>query len=116
MLGAMSKNSFSSNHFINSKPVLAVQYAVCVFSGSHDTMSYCLDISSPLVRSESDLFRVLDGLCCCLTRPTVFKWATTQVEPLEIIDRKHKPGKTIDLSLCHQGDDSRILKMGCLPF
>ncbi|XP_061744569.1 PI-PLC X domain-containing protein 1-like [Nerophis ophidion] len=51
--------------------------------GSHDTMSYCLDINSPLVRSESDIFRILDGLCCCFTRPTIYKWATTQDRCIE---------------------------------
>lgn len=42
-------------------------------------MSYCLDINSPLVRSESDFFRLLDGLFYCFTRPVIFKWSTTQV-------------------------------------
>ncbi|KAM9797726.1 PI-PLC X domain-containing protein 1 isoform X2 [Syngnathus typhle] len=60
------------------KELLDVPLTHLAIPGSHDAMSYCLDISSPLVRSESDLFKVLDGLCCCLTRPTVFKWATTQ--------------------------------------
>lgn len=42
-------------------------------------MSYCLDITSPLVRSESNLFRLLDRLFYCFTRPLIFKWSTTQV-------------------------------------
>ncbi|XP_057193802.1 PI-PLC X domain-containing protein 1 isoform X2 [Triplophysa rosa] len=46
--------------------------------GSHDAMSYCLDITSPLLRSESDTFRLLDRTFCCLTRPAIYKWATTQ--------------------------------------
>lgn len=49
-----------------------------MFSGSHDAMSYCLDITSPLLRSESDTFRLLDGVFCCLTRPAIYRWATTQ--------------------------------------
>ncbi len=49
-----------------------------LFSGSHDAMSYCLDITSPLLRSESDTFRFLDGVFCCFTRPAIRKWATTQ--------------------------------------
>ncbi|XP_056132495.1 PI-PLC X domain-containing protein 1 [Lampris incognitus] len=51
--------------------------------GSHDAMSYCLDINSPLVRSESDTFRLLDGLFCCFTRPAIFRWATTQDKSIE---------------------------------
>lgn len=49
-------------------------------AGSHDAMSYCLDVNSPLVRTESDSFRFLDGLFYCITRPAIFKWATTQVQ------------------------------------
>uniref|UniRef100_A0A671RSP8 PI-PLC X domain-containing protein 1-like n=1 Tax=Sinocyclocheilus anshuiensis TaxID=1608454 RepID=A0A671RSP8_9TELE len=45
--------------------------------GSHDAMS-CLDITSPLLRSESDTFRLLDGVFCCFTRPAIYRWATTQ--------------------------------------
>ncbi|KAL7832730.1 hypothetical protein SRHO_G00297480 [Serrasalmus rhombeus] len=48
--------------------------------GSHDAMSYCLDITSPLVRSESDTFRLLDGVFYCFTRPVIYRWATTQVK------------------------------------
>ncbi|KAI5615984.1 PI-PLC X domain-containing protein 1-like isoform X1 [Silurus asotus] len=46
--------------------------------GSHDAMSYCLDITSPLLRSESDSFRLLDRVFYCFTRPIIYKWATTQ--------------------------------------
>ncbi len=49
-----------------------------LFSGSHDAMSYCLDITSPLIQSESDTFRFLDGVFCCFTRPAIRRWATTQ--------------------------------------
>ncbi|XP_026050190.1 PI-PLC X domain-containing protein 1 isoform X2 [Astatotilapia calliptera] len=52
--------------------------------GSHDAMSYCLDINSPLVRAESDFFRLLDGVFSCFTRPAIFRWATTQ-ETLESV-------------------------------
>uniref|UniRef100_A0A672L9S4 Phosphatidylinositol-specific phospholipase C X domain-containing protein n=1 Tax=Sinocyclocheilus grahami TaxID=75366 RepID=A0A672L9S4_SINGR len=46
--------------------------------GSHDAMSYCLDLTSPLLRSESDTLRLLDGVFCCFTRPAIHRWATTQ--------------------------------------
>lgn len=48
-------------------------------------MSYCLDINSPLVRSESDRFRLLDRLFHCFTRPVIFRWATTQVCTVELM-------------------------------
>ncbi|XP_041822293.1 PI-PLC X domain-containing protein 1-like isoform X2 [Chelmon rostratus] len=46
--------------------------------GSHDSMSFCLDVSSPVLRSEPCLLRVSDRLFPCWTRPCVSRWATTQ--------------------------------------
>ncbi|KAJ8350858.1 hypothetical protein SKAU_G00259880 [Synaphobranchus kaupii] len=72
--------------------------------GSHDAVSYCLDMTSPLARSESASFRLVDGLFYCLTRPLIYRWATTQerdvVEQLKagiryfdlrIASRQHDP-------------------------
>lgn len=72
--------------------------------GSHDTMSYCLDINSPLVRSESDFFRVLDGLFYCITRPTIFKWATTQDKTIE--EQLSMGIRYFDLRVAHKQFDS----------
>ncbi|XP_041862474.1 PI-PLC X domain-containing protein 1 [Melanotaenia boesemani] len=72
--------------------------------GSHDTMSYCLDITSPLVRSESDFFRLLDVLFHCFTRPAIFKWATTQDK---IIEEQLSMGiRFFDLRVAHKPNDS----------
>lgn len=49
-------------------------------TGSHDSMSFCLDVSSPVLKSEPRLLRVIDMLFPCLTRPCIYRWATTQVE------------------------------------
>ncbi|XP_056286963.1 PI-PLC X domain-containing protein 1-like [Pseudoliparis swirei] len=46
--------------------------------GSHDSMSFCLDVSSPVLRSEPCLLRAMDWLVPCWTRPCVSRWATTQ--------------------------------------
>ncbi|XP_051913714.1 PI-PLC X domain-containing protein 1-like isoform X1 [Hippocampus zosterae] len=46
--------------------------------GSHDSMSFCLDLSSPVVESESWFLKVTDTFAPCLIRPCVFRWATTQ--------------------------------------
>ncbi|XP_028990577.1 PI-PLC X domain-containing protein 1 [Betta splendens] len=46
--------------------------------GSHDSMSFCLDVSSPVLRSEPCLLRLTDWLFPCWTRPCVYRWATTQ--------------------------------------
>lgn len=71
--------------------------------GSHDAMSYCLDINSPLVRSESDIFRVLDTMCCCLTRRIIFKWATTQDRSIE--DQLSLGIRYFDLRIAHKPKD-----------
>ncbi|XP_060889099.1 PI-PLC X domain-containing protein 1-like [Labrus mixtus] len=46
--------------------------------GSHDSMSFCLDLSSPVLKSEPRLLRVIDRMFPCWTRPCVSRWATTQ--------------------------------------
>lgn len=50
--------------------------------GSHDSMSFSLDVSSPVVRSESCFLRLTDRLFPCCTRPCVYRWATTQLSVL----------------------------------
>ncbi|CAJ1087735.1 PI-PLC X domain-containing protein 1-like isoform X1 [Xyrichtys novacula] len=46
--------------------------------GSHDSMSFCLDVSSPVLKSEPRLLRVIDRCLPCWTRPCIARWATTQ--------------------------------------
>ncbi|XP_053287212.1 PI-PLC X domain-containing protein 1 isoform X1 [Pleuronectes platessa] len=72
--------------------------------GSHDAMSYCLDINSPLVRSESDFLRIMDGLFYCLTRPTIFKWSTTQDKSIE--EQLSMGIRFFDLRVAHKQNDS----------
>ncbi|KAI3369043.1 hypothetical protein L3Q82_026007 [Scortum barcoo] len=72
--------------------------------GSHDAMSYCLDINSPLVPSESDFFRLLDGLFYCFTRPAIFRWATTQDKSIE--EQLSMGIRFFDLRIAHKPKDS----------
>ncbi|XP_015227164.1 PREDICTED: PI-PLC X domain-containing protein 1-like [Cyprinodon variegatus] len=46
--------------------------------GSHDSMSFCLDLSSPVLGSEPFLLRLTDRLLPCWVRPCVYRWSTTQ--------------------------------------
>ncbi|XP_029003654.1 PI-PLC X domain-containing protein 1 isoform X2 [Betta splendens] len=71
--------------------------------GSHDAMSYCLDINSPLVRSESNLFRLLDRLFYCFTRPLIFKWSTTQDKSIE--EQLSLGIRYFDLRIAHKPND-----------
>nr|XP_054590779.1 PI-PLC X domain-containing protein 1 [Nothobranchius furzeri] len=72
-------------------------------TGSHDAMSYCLDINSPLLRSESDYFRLLDGLFYCITRPLILKWATTQNKTIE--EQLSMGIRYFDLRVAHKPND-----------
>ena len=56
---------------------------VDVRPGSHDAMSYCLDMKSPMVQSQPVFIRLLDRLFRCLTRPVILRWATTQVRRVD---------------------------------
>uniref|UniRef100_A0A8C9YTL9 Si:dkey-66a8.7 n=1 Tax=Sander lucioperca TaxID=283035 RepID=A0A8C9YTL9_SANLU len=71
---------------------------------SHDAMSYCLDINSPLVPSESDFFRLLDRLFSCFTRPAIFRWATTQDKSSE--EQLSMGIRFFDLRVAHKPKDS----------
>ncbi|CAN9500258.1 unnamed protein product [Ophioblennius macclurei] len=86
------------------EPLWDVPLTELAIPGSHDTMSYCLDINSPLVRSESELFRLLDGLFYCFTRPTIFRWATTQDRTIE--DQLSMGIRYFDLRVAHKQHDS----------
>ncbi|XP_061571665.1 PI-PLC X domain-containing protein 1-like [Cololabis saira] len=46
--------------------------------GSHDSMSFCLDVSSPVLGSESCFLRLTDKLVPRCTRACVLRWGTTQ--------------------------------------
>ncbi|KAL6107623.1 plcxd1 [Pungitius sinensis] len=71
--------------------------------GSHDAMSYCLDVGSPLVPSESGAFRLLDRLFSCVTRPVIFKWATTQDKSIE--EQLSMGIRFFDLRVAHKPSD-----------
>lgn len=67
-------------------------------------MSYCLDINSPLVPSESEFFRLLDGLFHCFTRPVIFRWTTTQDKSIE--EQLSMGIRFFDLRIAHKPNDS----------
>ncbi|KAJ8367683.1 hypothetical protein AAFF_G00311380 [Aldrovandia affinis] len=71
--------------------------------GSHDAVSYCLDITSPLVRSESNSFRLVDGLFYCLTRPAIYRWATTQER--DIVEQLKAGIRYFDLRIASRPQD-----------
>nr|XP_006639288.1 PREDICTED: PI-PLC X domain-containing protein 1 isoform X1 [Lepisosteus oculatus] len=71
--------------------------------GSHDSMSYCLDINSPLVSSESNALRIVDRVLPCVTRPVIYKWAKTQEE--NILEQLNAGIRYFDLRIAHKPQD-----------
>lgn len=57
----------------------AVQRPLCLLAGSHDTMTYCLNKTSPISQAQSRLLQLLGKVLPCVTRPVVLRWSTTQV-------------------------------------
>uniref|UniRef100_A0A3B4BHV7 Phosphatidylinositol-specific phospholipase C X domain-containing protein n=1 Tax=Periophthalmus magnuspinnatus TaxID=409849 RepID=A0A3B4BHV7_9GOBI len=49
-------------------PLLQAPLWDLAIPGSHDSMSFCLDMSSPVLKSEPALLRLLDCLFPCCTR------------------------------------------------
>ncbi|XP_054459209.1 PI-PLC X domain-containing protein 1 [Anoplopoma fimbria] len=85
------------------EPLWDVPLTDLAIPGSHDAMSYCLDINSPLLPSESDTFRLLDRLFYCFTRPAIFKWATTQDKSIE--EQLSMGIRFFDLRVAHKPRD-----------
>ncbi|CAL8393925.1 unnamed protein product [Boreogadus saida] len=72
--------------------------------GSHDAMSYCLDMKSPMVQSQPVLIRLLDRLFRCFSRPVILRWATTQHK--SIGDQLHMGIRYFDLRIARKPHDS----------
>ncbi|XP_072304637.1 PI-PLC X domain-containing protein 1-like isoform X2 [Eucyclogobius newberryi] len=84
------------------EPLLHVPLWELAIPGSHDSMSFCLDMSSPVLRSEPTLLRLLDCLLPCCTRPCIQRWSTTQeaLEELCVWLESH-PREVLILSCSH---------------
>ncbi|KAG9349511.1 hypothetical protein JZ751_027956 [Albula glossodonta] len=70
--------------------------------GSHDTMTYCLDLHSPLLASNPLVLKVLDCIMPCIIRPCVYKWSTTQ----EISTQLNTGIRYFDLRIAHKKHDT----------
>lgn len=57
-------------------------------TGSHDTMTYCLDKKSGVSGNESKLVKLLNKCMPCIVHPIIMKWSTTQVT---VVWHSHHP-------------------------
>ncbi|KTF91846.1 hypothetical protein cypCar_00035993 [Cyprinus carpio] len=71
--------------------------------GSHDTMTYCLDERSSVVKSSPTVLRVLDTVLPCIVRPCIIKWATTQED--SISNQLDLGIRFLDLRIAHKIKD-----------
>ncbi|KAM9820357.1 PI-PLC X domain-containing protein 1 [Neosynchiropus ocellatus] len=74
--------------------------------GSHDSMSFCLDRSSPVLRSEPRVLLLADRICPCCVRPCVSRWSTTQQSVLS--DQCDLGIRFFDLRIARKPAGSRL--------
>ncbi|XP_062330239.1 PI-PLC X domain-containing protein 1-like [Osmerus eperlanus] len=70
--------------------------------GSHDTMCYDLDQTSPVM--EPDTLVKLDQLLPSVVRPIIYRWATTQESG--VTEQLNLGVRFFDLRIAHKPDDS----------
>ncbi|OCT95348.1 PI-PLC X domain-containing protein 1 isoform X2 [Xenopus laevis] len=71
--------------------------------GSHDSMSYCLDKTSPLEPELPVLLSVLDKFVPCFARAIILRWAKTQA--LSVTQQLNAGVRYLDLRIAHRPDD-----------
>ncbi|XP_059819793.1 PI-PLC X domain-containing protein 1 isoform X1 [Hypanus sabinus] len=71
--------------------------------GSHDSMSYCLDLSSPVTPSDK-FVNYLDHIIPCITRPEIYRWCTTQES--NVTQQLEEGIRFFDLRIAHKPNDT----------
>ncbi|XP_048056392.1 PI-PLC X domain-containing protein 1 [Megalobrama amblycephala] len=71
--------------------------------GSHDTMTYCLDQQSSVLKSEPKVLQLLAALFPCIVRPCIIKWSTTQED--SISNQLDLGIRFLDLRIAHKIKD-----------
>ncbi|KAM8872138.1 PI-PLC X domain-containing protein 1-like isoform 1-T1 [Synchiropus picturatus] len=74
--------------------------------GSHDSMSFCLDRSSPVLRSEPRCLLLAERLCPGCVRACVSRWSTTQQSVLK--DQCDLGIRFFDLRIARKPSSSRL--------
>ncbi|MBN3299661.1 PLCX1 protein, partial [Amia calva] len=72
--------------------------------GSHDAMSYCLDMCSPVQESEPLTIKALDYIMPCFTRPCLYKWGTAQAH--SIAEQLDSGMRYFDFRITHKKHDT----------
>ncbi|CAK6431692.1 unnamed protein product, partial [Pipistrellus nathusii] len=72
--------------------------------GSHDTMTYGLNRTSPVSRSASRLLQALAKVLPCLLQPVVLRWSVTQ--ELDVTEQLDAGVRYLDLRIAHMPEGS----------
>ncbi|NXQ99673.1 PLCX1 protein, partial [Sagittarius serpentarius] len=72
-------------------------------TGSHDTMTYCLDKNSGVSGNESKLVKFLNKCMPCIVHPIIMKWSTTQV--LTVTEQLEAGVRYLDFRIAHKAND-----------
>ncbi|KAM4701491.1 PI-PLC X domain-containing protein 1 [Discoglossus pictus] len=70
--------------------------------GSHDTMTYCLDNTSPVDPQSPTVLCVLEKFAPCIARAIILKWSTTQ--SLSVSEQLDAGIRYLDLRIAHRPD------------
>ncbi|NXV82897.1 PLCX1 protein, partial [Atlantisia rogersi] len=72
-------------------------------TGSHDTMTYCLDKNSAVSGNESKVVKFLNKCMPCIVHPIIMKWSTTQV--LTVTEQLEAGVRYLDFRIAHKAND-----------
>ncbi|XP_072433044.1 PI-PLC X domain-containing protein 1 isoform X2 [Chiloscyllium punctatum] len=74
---SLLQNQFA--HWMSDLPEKLWDESLCnlAIPGSHDSMTYCLDLNSPIKPSDK-ILNYLDHVIPCIIRPEIYRWCRTQ--------------------------------------
>ncbi|NXS75473.1 PLCX1 protein, partial [Pandion haliaetus] len=75
-------------------------------TGSHDTMTYCLDKNSGVSGNELKLVKFLNKCMPCIVHPIIMKWSTTQV--LTVTEQLEAGVRYLDFRIAHKANDPSL--------
>ncbi|XP_051882260.1 PI-PLC X domain-containing protein 1-like [Pristis pectinata] len=100
---SLLQNQFA--HWMSELPEKLWDMALCnlAIPGSHDSMTYCLDLSSPVKPSEK-ILSYLDHVIPCITRPEIRRWCKTQES--SVTQQLEEGIRFFDLRIAYRPNDT----------
>ncbi|XP_060682246.1 PI-PLC X domain-containing protein 1-like [Hemiscyllium ocellatum] len=100
---SLLQNQFA--HWMSDLPEKLWDESLCnlAIPGSHDSMTYCLDLTSPIKPSDK-ILNYLDHIIPCIIRPEIYKWCRTQES--SITEQLEAGIRFFDLRIAHKPNDT----------